>query len=55
MINFSSEKPEDQNYYDLRYLQQKQRYQTPEILPVCENNHNRPNLVFIGLSVVRLS
>ena len=35
-----------------RCLQQNGRYQAPKILPVCENNHNRPNLVFIGRSVV---
>ena len=29
-------------------LQQKNRYQTPNNLPVCENNHNRPNLASIG-------
>ena len=30
-------------------LQQKQGYQTPKFLPVCESNHNRRNLAFIGL------
>ena len=32
--------------------QQKQGYQPPNFLPVCENNHNRPNLVLIGAPVI---
>jgi len=36
----------------LEYLQQNGRYQPPQILPVCENNHNRPNLVFIASAML---
>lgn len=28
------------------------RYQTSKILPVCEYNHNRPNLVFIASAML---
>ena len=33
--------------------QQKQGYQIPEKVPVCENNHNRPFLALMGPPVVR--
>jgi hypothetical protein len=33
-------------------FQQNGRYQLPIILPVCENNRNRPNLELIGFPVV---
>jgi len=32
----------------------KQGYQTPNILPVCENNHGQPFLALIGSPVVAL-
>jgi len=35
------------------YLQQKQRYQAVKNLPMCENNHKRPNLAGIAVFMVR--
>ncbi len=34
------------------YLQRKQGYQAPEILPVCDYNHNRLNLALVHLSMI---
>jgi hypothetical protein len=38
-----------------RFLQQKQGYQAPEILPVFENNNSLQFSTFMGLSCVRLT
>jgi hypothetical protein len=37
---------------NLTCLQQKQRYQALEVLPMCENNRNRRNLALIPVPVV---
>jgi len=37
---------------NLGCLQQKQRYQAVENVPVCENNHRWPNLAMISLFMV---
>jgi len=39
----------------LMYLQQKQGYQAPQKLPMCENNHNWQNLALMGVSGARLT
>jgi len=38
---------------NLRLLQRSGRYQGSEKPPMCENNHNRPNLAGITVFVVR--
>jgi len=35
------------------YLQRSCRYQGPENMPMCENNHNGPNLAIMASFVVR--
>jgi len=34
------------------FLQQKCSYQPSKNLPVCGNNHNRPNLAFISPALI---